>query len=154
MLIEWWLRTTTLPLLLVSLGTCPPQARNGTIGEGAVSESDSVLYTGDRLFRLGKIVSAFGSEHGVLPATLAPVIATSEFTKSQATDLWGRRVGYLQHGRTFELRSAGSDGAFGTGDDIVAKGQVGRDALCELHLPGRVISYADLSPPCTDVPGK
>ena len=105
---------------------------------------------GAGLVRLVFYVDQYGATHGTLPPNLLPVLASSERTREQALDPWGRSVQYTVRRRNYELRSAGVDGNLNTADDIVVLGQLGRSVPCELRDEDRVITYQDVAPRCTD----
>ena len=75
--------------------------------------------TGVNLESLSREVLAFASESGGLPETLG---ALRRFHPAAAglADGWGRGFRYEKVSEdAFRLASAGPDGAFGTGDDVV-----------------------------------
>ena len=61
-------------------------------------------------------------EKGACPASMADLEALvkqpSWMENGVIVDLWGRPLEYVVNGRSFRVRSAGSDGALGTADDI------------------------------------
>lgn len=50
----------------------------------------------------------------------------------------GRGIQYLLRGQNYDLRSAGPDEIFLARDDIVVRGQMGRNIPCELRNEDRV----------------
>lgn len=77
------------------------------------------------------LLDRYGRPAGQLPATLDPVL--ERWSGGTGRDIWGRPIRYLPNGLRYELRSAGRDGAFDTGDDIVFTGQLGRNRPCEVR---------------------
>lgn len=68
---------------------------------------------------LAREVFAYAAEGGGLPGTLEDLRRVHP-TAGSAADAWGRRIRYERlSDASFRLTSAGPDGAFGTGDDIV-----------------------------------
>jgi hypothetical protein len=76
---------------------------------------------------VGRAVRVFGYERHALPDTLARLVERSDilddvFLAHEATDPWGTALRYRITGgglRGFEVRSAGPDRRFDTGDDVV-----------------------------------
>jgi hypothetical protein len=108
------------------------------------------------LYSLARDVGTYGGEAGTLPSTLAPIVQRHPRTSAwqsypTGTDVWGRAIRYAPEGSGFELRSAGSDGAWDTGDDVAATGRQGRDRPCTLRSE---IRTRHIDPPCADtLPG-
>lgn len=74
-------------------------------------------------------IGEFRRSHRRLPSRLEEIVhpdpADSNFLPHDRwwSDGWQRRFRYTVSGSSFELRSAGEDGVFGTGDDLVANGR-------------------------------
>jgi hypothetical protein len=88
------------------------------------------------VYDLIRLVDQVGRDQGRPPATLMPVLAQHSYARGQ--DLWGRDFRYHPKGEWFEIRSAGSDGEFGTLDDIIGKGRLGLSDPCEMRSEDRV----------------
>jgi hypothetical protein len=110
-----------------------------------VTRRDSVLATGRQLYMVLQLVNEYGLSVGGLPPTIEPVL---ERNHAEPTDVWGRRLRYRVQGSRFQLSSAGSDGQFESGDDIVAQGLLGREEPCELRDEYRVYRYDHATPTC------
>ena len=150
-MVSQWMRMVTIAIAPVLVAACATLSGTGKpmVPERDVTRRDSVLTSGRGLVRLVFYVDRYGQQHGSLPATLAPVLASSERAREQGLDPWGRTVRYTFRERNYELRSAGADGSFDTADDIVVLGQLGRNVPCELRDEARVITYDDVAPRCT-----
>jgi hypothetical protein len=59
-------------------------------------------------------------EKGRLPATLEEEFGDMRIGVDPYHDGWGHELRYTPRGDRFELRAAGPDGCFGTGDDLIA----------------------------------
>lgn len=71
------------------------------------------------LASLERIIVAFSGQEGRLPANLDE-LRQSRWLTAAIVDAWGREIRYEVAGETsFRLTSSGSDGVFGTADDIV-----------------------------------
>jgi len=70
--------------------------------------------------QLGRIILSRAGEEGQVPADLGELERSQPGVGAGLIDAWGRRLKY-EHlsDSVFRLTSAGSDGAFGTADDIV-----------------------------------
>ncbi|HEU4559415.1 MAG TPA: hypothetical protein VFS20_16270 [Longimicrobium sp.] len=117
---------------------------------GDATKQDSVVKVWQRVYAYVRAVDHYARPRGELPETLQPVIEAGE--TGPDLDVWGRRLRYRPNGSRFEVRSAGSDGAFYSSDDIVAVGQLGRDRPCEVRDEFRVWTGVGFEPPCTDDP--
>ncbi len=76
--------------------------------------------TNVNLETLARLVQAYAAEaEGGLPESLE-ALRRSQPAAASVADAWGRKVRYERTSDTgFRLRSAGPDGAFDTGDDLV-----------------------------------
>lgn len=71
------------------------------------------------LASLERIIMAFSGQEGRLPANLDE-LRKSRWLAAAMVDAWGRKIRYEAMGETsFRLTSSGSDGIFGTADDII-----------------------------------
>jgi hypothetical protein len=78
-----------------------------------------VKLTATNLEALAREVLTFAAEGEGLPGALEDLRRVHP-TAGSAADAWGRRIRYEKLSDTaFRLTSAGPDGVFGTGDDIV-----------------------------------
>jgi hypothetical protein len=78
-----------------------------------------VKLTATNLEALAREVLTFAAEGEGLPGALEDLRRVHP-TAGSAADAWGRRIRYERLSDTdFRLTSAGPDGVFGTGDDIV-----------------------------------
>lgn len=74
--------------------------------------------TNVNLETLARLIQAYAAEGG-LPESLE-ALRRSQPAAASVADAWGRKVRYERTSDTgFRLRSAGPDGAFDTGDDLV-----------------------------------
>ena len=106
--------------------------------------------TAVRLGDLVHYVATFAGASDSLPSSLESVIENQPRIVRLATDVWGRVVRYTPTGSTFELRSAGRDGAFDTPDDVWSVGRSGRSVPCVTYVGDRRIEYTHAAPPCPD----
>jgi hypothetical protein len=135
--------------LLVAWSHTTENRLTAQLSENATRQ-DSVVKVWQRVYAYVRAVDRYSRPGGELPATLQPVIETGE--TGPDLDVWGRRLRYRPRGSRFEVRSAGSDGAFDSSDDIVAVGQLGRDRPCEVRDEFRVWTGVGFEPPCMDNP--
>ncbi len=85
----------------------------------AVQEKAMTELTRVNLSSLEKIILAFMSQEGRLPKDFEE-LRQSRFLVGPAVDAWGRKLRLeIISEENFRLLSAGPDGQFGTGDDIV-----------------------------------
>ncbi|MBB4637982.1 hypothetical protein FHS01_004041 [Longimicrobium terrae] len=109
------------------------------------TRQDSVWHAGWRLYSLVGVIDRVGRTAGSLPLTLYEI---RDERVSILNDPWGREFRYAPTGTAFELRSAGSDGAFDSGDDIVALARLGRAFPCELRDELQTTRYERIAPLC------
>ncbi len=109
------------------------------------TRQDSVRVTIARIYALVRTTDRIGRSAGALPQTLVDDDPKPGFN---GRDPWGQVLHYTTAGRTFEIRSAGSDGAIGTTDDIVATGRLGRAMPCEMRHDGQTTTWDRVAPPC------
>lgn len=91
------------------------QTMTGKYAESRISLTKVNLET------LSREIQSYAAESdGRLPGTLEEMRRLHP-AAAAVTDAWGRKIGYERLSDSgFRLRSAGPDGAFGTGDDITA----------------------------------
>jgi hypothetical protein len=128
------------PVVVLPLCAQPAWQYRGIQGPLA-NRRDSLNATGNALVRLARVVDGYGREVGGLPPTLLPL-----FGNTDPTDAWGHPVRYRPSSLTFELRSAGSDGAIETSDDIVISTQLGHGIPCAFQS-GAEVATCDIPPP-------
>lgn len=104
-----------------------------------------MLFTARLLSAAVEVVDSAGRLSGGLPDSLSNLLAQRHF---QDTDIWGRPLRYVVQTPGFELRSAGQDGRFGTADDVVATGQLGRNVPCEIRTELGVVPYDSVGSTC------
>ncbi|HXH28582.1 MAG TPA: type II secretion system protein GspG [Candidatus Polarisedimenticolia bacterium] len=86
----------------------------------------------------GRALSAYSVDHGGYPQgadidAAAQALSPAYLRAPMLVDAWGNRLQYQSDGQSFTLSSPGSDGAAGTGDDVVLKdGQ-----FTQLPSPGK-----------------
>ena len=114
----------------IILPLCPALIVRGNQEDELVTSRDSVLVTGRRLVRIARIVDGVGRERGGLPPSTRSIPGHPRINDVGIPDAWNRAIQYEALGRRFELRSAGPDGMFGTGDDIVVQSELGRTIPC------------------------
>jgi hypothetical protein len=119
-------------------GTRPQYGSAEMLGDRA----EAVSLTSRILYGIVQALDAYGREAGTLPEHLA------ELSEAGTEDAWGRKLHYAESGLRFEVRSAGPDGRFGTDDDIVATGQVGRNRPCEIRSEASVTRWEEFAPRC------
>ena len=124
-------------LMLVLLGCAPPPAApapkpnsppsvvsTDTVPAGVMIDREAELIpdpwdrSWNRVYMLRNVALSSLRRTGELPADLPELVARSGFDFQE--DAWGTPLQYSVAGKNFELRSAGPDRQFGTGDDIVA----------------------------------
>jgi hypothetical protein len=118
-------------------------ARPATHGDDSAGARED--QTARSLYALVLDLDSLGRIHGELPAELSADLPIA----NRPRDRWGRTVRFTPSGLRFELRSAGGDGIFGTGDDIVAAGQVGRNRPCEMVIGPRIVRWDEFAPRCS-----
>lgn len=138
---------------LIVSGACGTRIPPYGHGRSGISRADSVLATGRELVLLVWHVDAYGRAGGRLPSTLAPVLEHDPAARPLARDEWGRGIRYTSDSGRMELRSAGSDGSFGTADDVIVLGRLGRNIPCERRDEYRAHGFPDLAPECSNGPG-
>ncbi len=106
---------------------------------------DSVHEAGARLYTIVRTVDRVGRNAGSLPRTLAEIGGDPDVA---AADPWGRAFRYSPIANRFEIRSAGRDGSFGSGDDIVATGRMGRAMPCEIRDEAQTTRFENVAPLC------
>jgi hypothetical protein len=111
---------------------------------------DSVLHTAVQLGRYVHLIDDAARLRGSLPTDIHTVAQNFDWLSSN--DVWGRELRYDPQGLRYELRSAGPDGAFGTEDDIVVLGQLGRILPCESRHQFGTLRFENSAPPCDDGP--
>ena len=85
---------------------------------------DSVERTRARLQALSTLIEEHRRRANQLPQALADLSSTSpngQPSQPELIDAWSRPFRYQPNGPSFELRSAGADGQFGTVDDVLPK---------------------------------
>lgn len=113
---------------------------------------DSLRVMGLRLVRIARAVDGVGRDLGGLPLSLRPVPSPYTLSMEEIGDLWGRPVRYTRQAREFEVRSAGPDGGFDTGDDIVVAGELGRTLSCAFRTERGMVACDEPPPPCPEGP--
>ncbi len=120
------MRGLVLGLLLALAAVCFVFfAKVGKDGQGALQTmtgkyaESKIDLTKVNLETLSREIQSFAAESdGRLPETLGEMRRLHP-AAAAATDAWGRKIRYERlSDSSFRLRSAGPDGAFGTGDDI------------------------------------
>lgn len=114
---------------------------------------DSVVVMGLRLVRIARGLDGIGRELGGLPLSLRPIPSASALNMEDIGDIWRRPVRYQHQEREFEVRSAGPDGVFDTGDDIAVAGQLGRTLPCAFRTGRGVVACDEPPPPCPESSG-
>ena len=107
---------------------------------------DSAAAVARSLAQLVLLIDQHGRPLKELPPTLWPVL--EQFQLGQRADLWGTDFLYRPDGLRFSLRSAGRDRIFHTEDDIVTRGQLGRNRPCEIRY-GSQVYHDPAAPACT-----
>lgn len=106
-----------------------------------------------RLGILQGYISRYWEQHQRIPAILGELnsVEPAGFARARK-DGWGREIRYRQILPLHELRSAGADGEFDTGDDVVITGHRGRARPCAiLDGTGRRFDFASDPPPCPEI---
>jgi len=133
--------------LAIVLPMCPAlmQYRPAEVPRG--SSADTIAAAGLRLVRFARAIEGAGRELGALPPTLRSVRSHPRMPEGwNLADIWGRGVRYEPRGVSYELRSAGRDGVFDNGDDLVISGRLGDVPQCEYRV-GLVRHVCDLPTP-------
>lgn len=112
------------------------------------TSQDSVRQTGMRLHALVGAVDRVARGVGALPGTLGDI---EREPVGASADSWGKEFRYSATGNAFEIRSAGRDGAFGSADDIVATGRLGRSIPCEIRDERQTTRWDNVAPRCDAV---
>ena len=68
--------------------------------------------------QIDNAVRAFEAAHDRLPDKLDELLGKNNHARTVPTDAWGTPFNYTKQGETFTVTSAGSDGIFGTADDL------------------------------------
>jgi hypothetical protein len=146
---------------IVVLPRCP-ELREGSnrIDATPRDRQDSVRVMGLRLVRIARAVDGIGRDLGGLPLSLRPVprppsrhTDADRLSMDEHADLWGRALRYVRNGQDYEIRSAGSDGRFGTGDDIWIQGRLARTVPCAFRVGVEVLHCGESPPECAEPPG-
>lgn len=106
---------------------------------------DTTLMTGSRMVRFARYVDGHGRNLGALPLSLRQVVSNQDLT-----DGWGRVLRYERRETSFELRSAGVDGTFDSGDDIVVGGVLGHTIPCAFWVGAERFACSAAPPPCPE----
>jgi hypothetical protein len=131
-----------VPVLLVP--PCPELMRSRVDVTGEPS-NDPNQVTGKNLIRYARQVDGHGRNMGALPVTLRQVVSNRDLV-----DSWGRPVRYTVRGRGFDLSSAGADGSFGSSDDIIVEGVLGRTIPCSFSIGNERFACDDPPPACPE----
>jgi hypothetical protein len=132
---------------VVLLPLCP-ELRRQPFDEHPVGVRDRVMLTGRTVVRIARRTDGLAREVGGMLPDLSQVTGP-DFLK----DSWGRSVRYRSQGETFEVRSAGRDGAFDDGDDVVVRARLAHAIPCEFTGPDGTTTCADPTPPCPEAGG-
>lgn len=125
------------------LALCPALEHADAAEEALSAPVDPILATGRRLVGLARRADWQARRMGGAPPTFRAFVGFRE-----PVDAWERGVRYTPQGLTFELRSAGGDGTFATGDDIVVTAPLGRTIGCEFQAGGETRRCDAPPPPC------
>ena len=125
------------------LALCPALEHADAAEEVLSAPADPVLATGRRLVGLARRADWHARRMGGAPPTLRAFVGFRE-----PVDAWERRVRYTPQEWEFELRSAGGDGVFATGDDVVVTAPLGRAVPCEFQAGGETATCDAPPPPC------
>ncbi len=81
--------------------------------------------TNKEMVKVSQKLEEWRSEKGKYPEDLDAIVGTRPLRKTWYTDNWGNYYSYqsISEHNSFVLVSAGSDGRFGTSDDLVVNGQ-------------------------------
>jgi hypothetical protein len=94
-------------------------APNGVVETEETLEPDPLVRSWDRVYVLRRRLLGLVQQRQELPDNLSKLLVPEDFIPYDR-DAWGRAIRYTRGSSTFEIRSAGPDGCYDSGDDIIA----------------------------------